>query len=71
MQIVRDWVMNFNAAGPEGLIDRKAPGPQSLLKAAHRAALVEAIERGPVPAAHGVEEVARQRKTRAVTVKTG
>lgn len=71
LQIVRDWVMKFNAAGPEGLIDRKAPGPQSLLKAAHRAALVEAIERGPVPAAHGVEEVTRQRKTRAVTVKTG
>ncbi|MBC7286414.1 IS630 family transposase [Hoeflea sp.] len=54
LQIVRDWVMKFNAAGPDGLIDRKAPGPQSLLKAAHRAALVEAIERGPVPAAHGV-----------------
>ena len=35
LQIVRDWVMKFNAAGPDGLIDRKAPGPQSLLKAAH------------------------------------
>ncbi|QRG06810.1 helix-turn-helix domain containing protein [Xanthobacter dioxanivorans] len=54
LQIVRDWVMKFNAAGPDGLIDRKAPGPQSLLKAAHRAALVEAIERGPIPAVHGV-----------------
>ena len=25
-QVVRDWVVRFNAEGPEGLIDRKAPG---------------------------------------------
>jgi hypothetical protein len=25
LQIVRDWVVKFNARGPEGLIDRKAP----------------------------------------------
>ena len=54
LQIVRDWVMKFNASGPGGLIDRKAPGPPSLLQAAHRTALVEAIERGPIPAVHGV-----------------
>lgn len=54
LQIVRDWVMKFNAAGAEGLVDRKAPGPRSLLNASHRAALVEAIERGPIPATHGV-----------------
>jgi transposase len=46
--------LKFNAAGPDGLIDRKAPGQPSLLNAIHRAALVEAIERGPIPAAHGV-----------------
>lgn len=44
----------FNAAGREGLIDRKAPGQPSILTATHRAALVEAIERGPIPAVHGV-----------------
>ena len=27
LQIVRDWVLRFNANGPEGLIDGKAPGP--------------------------------------------
>lgn len=54
LQIVRDWVIKFNAAGPGGLIDRKAPGQPSLLNATHRAALVEAIERGPLPAVHGV-----------------
>lgn len=26
LQIVRDWVVCFNAEGPDGLIDRKAPG---------------------------------------------
>ena len=26
LQIVRDWVLRFNAEGPAGLIDRKAPG---------------------------------------------
>ena len=26
LQVVRDWVMKFNADGPEGLIDRKASG---------------------------------------------
>jgi transposase len=54
LQIIRDWVMKFNAAGPGGLIDRKAPGQPSLLNATHRAALVDAIERGPIPAVHGV-----------------
>ena len=54
LQIIRDWVVKFNAAGPDGLIDRKAPGKPSHLQAIHRAALVEAIEKGPVPAAHGV-----------------
>jgi transposase len=54
LQIVRDWVLKFNAHGPEGLIDRKPPGQAPLLKAEHRAALMQAIEAGPVPAIHGV-----------------
>jgi len=29
LQIIRDWVMKFNAHGPEGLIDRKPPGQPS------------------------------------------
>ena len=29
LQIVRDWVVKFNAAGPDGLVDRKAPGQPS------------------------------------------
>lgn len=53
-QIVRDWVVRFNAEGPEGLRDRKAPGPTPLLTDAHRQALAWRIDRGPVPAIHGV-----------------
>ena len=54
LQIVRDWVIKFNAHGPEGLIDRKAPGQPPRLNDAHRAALAAIIESGPIPAVHGV-----------------
>lgn len=54
VQIVRDWVVKFNAAGPDDLIDRKAPGQPSRLNDHHRAALVDIVERGPIPAVHGV-----------------
>jgi len=53
-QIVRDWVVRFNADGPEGLATRKASGPQTILNDGHRRALEEIIETGPLPAAHGV-----------------
>ena len=46
LQIVRDWVMKFNAGGPDGLIDRKAPGQPSKLTEAHRTALKAVIESG-------------------------
>jgi transposase len=54
LQIVRDCVVKFNAHGPEGLIDRKPPGQPSRLTDAHRAALMERIDDGPIPAVHGV-----------------
>jgi transposase len=54
LQVVRDWVMKFNALGPDGLITRKAPGPVPRLNESHRAALVEAIEAGPDALIHGV-----------------
>ena len=53
-QIVRDWVVKFNAEGPDGLIDRKQPGQPSRLNDTHRAALAAIVESGPVPAVHGV-----------------
>jgi transposase len=42
LQTIRDWVVRFNARGPEGLIDGKAPGN------------AEMVESGPTPAIHGV-----------------
>jgi transposase len=30
-QLLRDWALRFNAEGPGGLIDRKAPGARSKL----------------------------------------
>src|ERR1700692_3144594 len=54
LQVVRDWVMKFNADGPEGLIDRKAPGQPPRLNDGHHAALAAILESGPIPAVHGV-----------------
>ncbi len=54
LQIVRDWVMRFNARGPDGLINGKAPGQRPRLNDHHRAALARAIERGPTPYLDGV-----------------
>ena len=54
LQIIRDWVLKFNAHGPDGLIDRKAPGPKPRLNDEHRGALTAIVESGPIPAVHGV-----------------
>jgi len=54
LQIVRDWVVRFNARGPDALIDGKAPGAPSLLNVEQRRALIRTVEAGPIPASHGV-----------------
>ena len=54
LQIIRGWVIKFNALGPEGLNDRKPPGPQPRLDDSRRAALAAAIENGSIPSVHGV-----------------
>jgi transposase len=54
LQIIRDWVLKLNAHGPDGLIDRKAPGQAPRLNDTHRAALAAIIESGAIPAVHGV-----------------
>jgi transposase len=54
LQTIRDWVLAFNARGPDGLIDGKAPGKVPLLDAQKRQALAKIVEEGPIPAAHGV-----------------
>ena len=54
LQVVRDWVLKFNTHGPDGLIDRKAPGQTPRLNEEHRAALAAILESGPIAAVHGV-----------------
>ena len=54
LQIVRDWVLRFNADGPDGLINRKASGPERKLTDEQRQALAKIVEHGPIPAIHGV-----------------
>ena len=54
LQTVRDWVLAFNAEGPDGLIDGKAAGKPPLLDAAQRRELAAIVDAGPSPALDGV-----------------
>src|ERR1700675_4382767 len=54
LQIIRDWVLRFNARGPDGLLDGKSPGQPSKLNDVQRQAIVRMIESGPIPAVHDV-----------------
>ena len=54
LQTVRDWVLRFNANGPDGLIDGKSTGRPPLLDDDQRRALVAMVEAGPIPAIHEV-----------------
>lgn len=53
-QTLRDWVHRFDAAGPAGLVGRKAPGAKAKLSAAQAAELAALIEIGPEPERDGV-----------------
>ena len=54
LQIIRDWVLRFNARGPDALVNGKSPGHPSKLNDLQRQAIADMIERGPIPAVHGV-----------------
>lgn len=54
LQIIRDWVLRFNAEGPPGLIDKARSGAPSKLNDEQRRALAAIVEQGPIPAIHGV-----------------
>ena len=47
-QTLRDWVHRFNAEGPEGLLDRKAPGQVPKLSPEQKARLAAVVEEGPI-----------------------
>lgn len=53
LQTVRDWVLAFNAEGPTGLVNGKAPGNAPLLNDERREALRQIVE-SPITAVHGV-----------------
>ena len=65
LQIIRDWVLRFNAEGPEGLKDRKASGPPRKLSEEQRAvAIVESARdprRGALAAPGGMAQGAVRR----------
>lgn len=46
-QTLRDWVHRFNEEGPEGVVDRKAPGAARRLTACEEAELAALVEAGP------------------------
>ena len=54
LQIIRDWVLRFNAQGPEGLLDRKPPGQPCKLNDGQRQVIARMVESGPIAAVHGV-----------------
>ena len=53
-QTLRDWVIRFNAQGPDGLVNRPSPGAPGKLSDEHKAFLARLVEEGPIPAIHGV-----------------
>ena len=53
-QTLRDWGHRFNAAGPSGLVDRKAPGAAPRLTPDQEAELTALVEAGPTREADGV-----------------
>lgn len=53
-QTLRDWVHRFNAAGPSGLIDHKAPGAAPRLTGEQEAELASLVDAGPDLEADGV-----------------
>jgi transposase len=54
IQTVRDWVLRFNAEGPDGLRDRKPPGRPPKLTPAQQDALKDIAGKGPDPETDGV-----------------
>src|SRR6266567_2150948 len=50
LQIIRDWVLRFNARGPDALLNGKSPGKPSKLNDLQRQAIAGMIESGPIPA---------------------
>lgn len=66
-QTLRDWVIRFNAEGPDGLIDRTSPGRPPKLTPAQREELRQLVEEGPCQ--HDANLVRWRRADLAAVVK--
>jgi transposase len=53
-QILRDWVIRYNAEGVAGLSDRVSPDPKPRLSPEQEAIVAELVRTGPDPATDGV-----------------
>ncbi|SNB84043.1 Transposase [Rhodoblastus acidophilus] len=53
-QTLRDWVLRFNKAGPDGLVDAWGEGPKPRLSPTQMAELAMIVEKGPGRALDGV-----------------
>ena len=53
-QTLRDWVIRFNAKGPDGLVNIPSPGVPPKLDDRHKAFLARIVDEGPIPAVDGV-----------------
>ena len=58
LQTARDWVLRFNAEGPAGLVNGKAPGSRPLPGEVERAPLRRIAEEGPTTSVHVVQHLA-------------
>src|ERR1700730_7639110 len=54
LQTGRGLGVGLHPEGPPGVVNGKAPGNRPLLTQAHRQALLQIVESGPIPAVHGV-----------------
>jgi transposase len=53
-QTLRDWVIRFNAQGPQGVTNKSSPGAPGKLTSKHKEFLARLIDEGPTPAIDGV-----------------
>jgi transposase len=70
-QTLRDWVLRFNASGPEGLKDSWSKGAPPRLSAKQQAELAELVETGPDRAVHGVVRGRRLDRQRLIAARFG
>src|ERR1700738_2433382 len=68
VQIVRDWIVRFNAKGPDGLLNGKAPGAPSILDERPRQVLRQVVAGRPPPR-HPWRRALAADRSRAVAVR--